>query len=64
MSELQATIEFSIELHNFYNVDLFQRGFYQVRSLSLFTCHHYQSSLFSKCDLQPIIRMSLKHCSV
>ena len=41
MSELQATIEFSIELHNFYNVDLFQRGFYQVRSLSLFSCHHY-----------------------
>ena len=35
MSELQATIEFSIELHNFYNVDLFQRGFYQVSSLSL-----------------------------
>ena len=30
----------------------------------VFTCHHYQSSLFSKCDLQPIIRMSLKHCSV
>ena len=30
MSELQATIEFSVELHNFYNVDLFQRGFYQV----------------------------------
>ena len=31
MSELQATIEFSVELHKFYNVDLFQRGFYQVR---------------------------------
>ena len=30
----------------------------------VFTCHHYQSSLFSKCDLQPIIRMSLKHCSI
>ena len=28
----------------------------------VFTCHHYQSSLFSKCDLQPIIKMSLKHC--
>lgn len=26
MSELQATVEFSIELHKFYNVDLFQRG--------------------------------------
>merc|ERR1719319_484846 len=31
MSELQATIEFSVELHKFYNVDLFQRGFYQIR---------------------------------
>ncbi|KAL1129277.1 hypothetical protein AAG570_013806 [Ranatra chinensis] len=31
MSELQATVEFSIELCKFYNVDLFQRGFYQVR---------------------------------
>ena len=35
MSELQATIEFSVELHNFYNVDLFQRGFYQVKLLQL-----------------------------
>ena len=34
MSELQATIEFSVELHKFYNVDLFQRGFYQVLSLN------------------------------
>ena len=32
MSELQATLEFSIELHKFYNVDLFQRGFYQIRT--------------------------------
>uniref|UniRef100_A0A146MGZ2 Protein FAM135A n=6 Tax=Lygus hesperus TaxID=30085 RepID=A0A146MGZ2_LYGHE len=32
MSELQATVEFSIELSKFYNVDLFQRGFYQVRT--------------------------------
>ena len=31
MSELQATLEFSVELHKFYNVDLFQRGFYQIR---------------------------------
>ncbi|KAI1894720.1 hypothetical protein AGOR_G00118650 [Albula goreensis] len=30
--EVQATVEFSIELVKFYNVDLFQRGFYQVRS--------------------------------
>ncbi|XP_033873516.1 protein FAM135A-like isoform X5 [Acipenser ruthenus] len=32
MSEVQATVEFSVELHKFYNVDLFQRGFYQMRS--------------------------------
>ncbi|XP_057654549.1 protein FAM135A isoform X1 [Diorhabda carinulata] len=31
MSELQSTIEFSVELFKFYNVDLFQRGMYQVR---------------------------------
>ncbi|CAM5099742.1 unnamed protein product [Eretmochelys imbricata] len=32
MSEVQAMIEFSVELHKFYNVDLFQRGFYQIRA--------------------------------
>lgn len=32
MTEVQATVEFSIELHKFYNVDLFQRGFYQIRA--------------------------------
>ncbi|CAG9768138.1 unnamed protein product [Ceutorhynchus assimilis] len=31
MSELQSTIEFSVELYKFYNVDLFQRGVYQIR---------------------------------
>ncbi|XP_047516995.1 uncharacterized protein LOC125057379 isoform X1 [Pieris napi] len=31
MTDLQATFEFSVELYKFYNVDLFQRGFYQVR---------------------------------
>ncbi|XP_033240737.1 uncharacterized protein [Drosophila pseudoobscura] len=31
MGDLQATIEFSVELHKFFNVDLFQRGLYQVR---------------------------------
>ncbi|XP_025110333.1 protein FAM135A-like isoform X1 [Pomacea canaliculata] len=31
MSELQATIELSVELGKFYNVDLFQRGSYQLR---------------------------------
>ncbi|OCT77201.1 hypothetical protein XELAEV_18032398mg [Xenopus laevis] len=32
MSEVQGTIEFSIELHKFHNVDLFQRGYYHVRA--------------------------------
>uniref|UniRef100_A0A3Q2XVY7 Family with sequence similarity 135 member B n=1 Tax=Hippocampus comes TaxID=109280 RepID=A0A3Q2XVY7_HIPCM len=32
MSEVQGTLEFSVELHKFHNVDLFQRGFYQVRT--------------------------------
>ncbi|XP_046554635.1 protein FAM135A-like [Haliotis rubra] len=32
MCELQATLEFSVELNKFYNVDLFQEGdYYQVR---------------------------------
>ncbi|XP_048453254.1 protein FAM135A isoform X2 [Rhincodon typus] len=33
MTEVQATVEFSVELHKFYNVDLFQRGFYQIRAM-------------------------------
>ncbi|XP_061693284.1 protein FAM135A isoform X2 [Syngnathoides biaculeatus] len=32
MTEVQATVEFAVELHKFYNVDLFQRGFYQIRA--------------------------------
>ncbi|KAF3707731.1 Protein FAM135B [Channa argus] len=32
MSEVQGTLEFSVELLRFHNVDLFQRGFYQVRA--------------------------------
>ncbi|XP_028399377.1 protein FAM135B-like isoform X3 [Dendronephthya gigantea] len=31
MGDLQATIEFLVELYKFYNVDLFIRGFYQFR---------------------------------
>ncbi|XP_023619671.1 protein FAM135B [Myotis lucifugus] len=31
MSEVQGTVEFSVELHKFHNVDLFHRGYYQVR---------------------------------
>ncbi|KAJ8776929.1 hypothetical protein J1605_014947 [Eschrichtius robustus] len=32
MTEIQAMVEFSVELNKFYNVDLFQRGFYQIRA--------------------------------
>ncbi|KAK8406692.1 hypothetical protein O3P69_007339 [Scylla paramamosain] len=32
MGELQATIELALHIHKFYNVDLFQRGYYQLRS--------------------------------
>ncbi|XP_059411787.1 protein FAM135B-like [Carassius carassius] len=32
MSDVQGTVEFSLELHKFHNVDLFQRGYYQVRA--------------------------------
>ncbi|XP_004837962.1 protein FAM135B isoform X1 [Heterocephalus glaber] len=31
MCEVQGTVEFSVELQKFYNVDLFQRGYYQIR---------------------------------
>ncbi|XP_031632472.1 protein FAM135A isoform X2 [Contarinia nasturtii] len=31
MADLESIIEFSIEFYKFHNVDLFQRGFYQVR---------------------------------
>ncbi|XP_071835909.1 protein FAM135A-like isoform X2 [Apostichopus japonicus] len=31
MLDLQATLEFAVELGKFHNIDLFQRGFYQVR---------------------------------
>ncbi|XP_060852396.1 protein FAM135A isoform X2 [Rhopalosiphum padi] len=32
MSELQATVEFSVEYCKFYNIDLFQRGLYRIRT--------------------------------
>ncbi|XP_021375340.1 protein FAM135A-like [Mizuhopecten yessoensis] len=32
MTELQATLEFSVEYNKFYNVDLFQRGYYNIRT--------------------------------
>ncbi|KAL1486329.1 hypothetical protein MTO96_031430 [Rhipicephalus appendiculatus] len=32
MAELQVTLEFFVELFKFSNVDLFQRGYYQIRT--------------------------------
>ncbi|XP_077207559.1 protein FAM135B isoform X2 [Paroedura picta] len=32
MSEVQGTVEFSVELHKFHNVDLFQRGYYLLHA--------------------------------
>ncbi|XP_070798106.1 protein FAM135B [Pituophis catenifer annectens] len=32
MSEVQGTVNFSVELHKFHNVDLFQRGYYLIRT--------------------------------
>lgn len=29
--DLQSTVEFAIEFYKFYNIDLFQRGFYQLK---------------------------------
>ena len=44
MTELQATVEFLVELDKFINVDLFQRGFYQIR-LSLHTAQEAVSKV-------------------
>lgn len=31
MADLQAAVDFTVELGSFYNIDLFQRGYYQIR---------------------------------
>uniref|UniRef100_A0AAY4EB23 DUF676 domain-containing protein n=1 Tax=Denticeps clupeoides TaxID=299321 RepID=A0AAY4EB23_9TELE len=54
MSEVQATVEFSVELHKFYNVDLFQRGFYQIRASMKVpprVPHRVEASLLRPSDL-------------
>ncbi|XP_054153255.1 protein FAM135A-like [Oppia nitens] len=52
MSELQAIIEYSIQLNKFVNIDLFQRGYYQIRvSLKLLNCkqtHKIEVSISDK----------------
>nr|XP_048286406.1 protein FAM135A isoform X3 [Myodes glareolus] len=48
MTEVQAMVEFSVELNKFYNVDLFQRGFYQIRAsmkIPLRIPHRVEASL-------------------
>lgn len=36
--DLQATIEFAVELYKFYNVDLFQRGWVEQSYSSNYVC--------------------------
>lgn len=69
MSELQATLEFSLELCKFYNVDLFQRGYANfsppLKHLHLSKCQlNYLRSkrlfLFSICIRFYQIRTSLR----
>ncbi|KAE8599719.1 hypothetical protein XENTR_v10017302 [Xenopus tropicalis] len=53
MSEVQGTIEFSVELHKFHNVDLFQRGYYHVRAslkTSARTPHRLVATLVGQTD--------------
>ncbi|XP_040289763.1 protein FAM135B [Bufo bufo] len=53
MSEVQGTLEFSVELHKFHNVDLFQRGYYHVRAalkISSRTPHKLTASLVGQTD--------------
>ncbi|CAH2286006.1 Hypothetical predicted protein [Pelobates cultripes] len=53
MSEVQGTVEFSVELHKFHNVDLFQRGYYHVRAalkISSKTPHRLTATLVGQTD--------------
>ncbi|XP_036904493.1 protein FAM135B [Sturnira hondurensis] len=53
MSEVQGTVEFSVELHKFYNVDLFQRGYYQIRvtlKVSSRIAHRLSASVVGQTD--------------
>ncbi|XP_047638877.1 protein FAM135B [Phacochoerus africanus] len=53
MSEVQGTVEFSVELHKFYNVDLFQRGYYQIRvtlKVSSRIPHRLSASIVGQTD--------------
>lgn len=47
MTDLQATIEFQVELGKFYNVDLFQRG-YIVMSIPITFLKKLSPAVFIK----------------
>uniref|UniRef100_A0A4W6CH66 Family with sequence similarity 135 member B n=1 Tax=Lates calcarifer TaxID=8187 RepID=A0A4W6CH66_LATCA len=48
MSEVQGTLEFSVELHKFHNVDLFQRGQQTHRECSFSSAGVYDGTVFSR----------------
>nr|XP_046918596.1 protein FAM135A-like [Dermatophagoides farinae] len=57
MPELQAIVDFSIQINKFVNIDLFQRGFYQIRlSLKLPNC-----KLVNKIELNHLNRTNLNY---
>lgn len=67
MSDLQATLEFSLELCKFYNVDLFQRGWVYAKTALLYNiyemftatrvCKRRRSWTFLKFHLYTQMRM-------
>ncbi|RWS26661.1 hypothetical protein B4U80_08011 [Leptotrombidium deliense] len=56
MCDLQAIIEFTIELNKFVNVDLFQRGFYQIR-----VSHKVATKLIHKVEVNFCETQSLSY---
>ncbi|XP_066121708.1 protein FAM135B [Saccopteryx bilineata] len=67
MSEVQGTVEFSIELHKFYNVDLFQRGYYQIRvnlKVSSRTPHRLSASVVGQTDSSSLCSACVHESSV
>ncbi|XP_059838280.1 protein FAM135A isoform X1 [Hypanus sabinus] len=66
MTEVQATVEFSVELHKFYNVDLFQRGFYQIRAtmkLPPRVPHKLEASLLNPAGSELAFPASVQDCT-
>ncbi|XP_078255102.1 protein FAM135A isoform X2 [Rhinoraja longicauda] len=66
MTEVQATVEFSVELHKFYNVDLFQRGFYQIRAtmkLPPRVLHKLEASLLNPAASELAFPAAVQDCT-